>query len=178
MCQTSLLDRTLMKRQLLPGCQTVAIFIAMVLAFVHLTAAPLPLDDQYFQVVTIIQEGDLLKANGQNETALKKYQQAQVALYNLQKFNPNWNAKMVSYRLSYLADKVAGLQKRPEAPEGAATSGAAEKTGGASQVKLLNPGANRDRCCASIRSLAPSKPWPSRWTWGSPPKWAIWKLPP
>jgi Flp pilus assembly protein TadD len=63
-------------------------------------------DDQYLTIFSLIQEAD---ANPQPTQALTRYLQAQTALQRLQRTYPDWNAKVVSFRLSYLALKIETL---------------------------------------------------------------------
>lgn len=74
------------------------------------------LDDEYLQIFGLIQEGDSLAA-AQPTQALAKYSQAQGDLQKLQKENPGWNATIVNFRLSYVADRIQALGgKVPPAP--------------------------------------------------------------
>ncbi len=75
-------------------------------------------DDQYVGIYNLIQQGDALAAN-QPAEALTKYLAAQTSLQRLQKLNPDWNPKVVNFRLTYLADKISELpnaKPRPPAP--------------------------------------------------------------
>jgi tetratricopeptide (TPR) repeat protein len=64
-------------------------------------------DDQYVRIYNVIQEADGLNSAGHVTQALTKYLEAQNSLQKFQKFNVEWNAKVVSFRLRYLASKVA-----------------------------------------------------------------------
>lgn len=115
-------------------------------------------DDQYVQVFNIIDQADLLNKMGQKAEAVREYKQAQNALLIFQKNHPTWEVKVVSYRLSYVADKIADLTQ-PKAAPGAGTNGTASaaavpQAGQASklaagspklEVKLLNAGAEPRR---------------------------------
>src|SRR5438552_7764582 len=92
-------------------------------------------DDQYLRVFDLIQQADTLSANGQAAPALAKYRQAQKTLLDFKKANPDWNATAVTFRLNYLADKIAKLSG------GAPSAGASGGNTGAMQVKLLEAGA-------------------------------------
>src|SRR5687767_3825745 len=63
-------------------------------------------EDQYVRIYNLIQQADTLNGNGQFAQALPKYLEAQSALQRIQKFNPTWNPKVVSYRLSYIAERI------------------------------------------------------------------------
>ena len=73
-------------------------------------------DDQYLRIYGLIEQADALAAKGETGQALATYRQAQVALRNFQKENRDWNAKLVTYRFNYLAQKVAALSEKPAAP--------------------------------------------------------------
>lgn len=73
-------------------------------------------DDQYISVYNLMQEADKLVEGGQIREALPKYLQAQSTLQRLQKAYPDWNTKMVSFRLTYLSGKVNALSARVPAP--------------------------------------------------------------
>ena len=79
-------------------------------------------EEQYVRIYNLIQQADTLNGNGQFAQALPKYLEAQSALQRIQKFNPTWNPKVVSYRLSYLAEKIeAGPSAAASAPPRKAT---------------------------------------------------------
>ena len=69
-------------------------------------------DDQYLRVYTTIQEADGLKKSDLPAQALAKYLEAQSSLVRFQKLYPDWNAKVVNYRLSYVASRIAELSAR------------------------------------------------------------------
>ena len=73
-------------------------------------------DDQYVRIYNLIQEGDSLNNSGQNSPALAKYLEAQSALQKFQRGYPEWNTKVVTFRVNYLAGKVAELSPRASVP--------------------------------------------------------------
>ena len=77
-------------------------------------------EEQYVRIYNLIQQADALNSNGQFTQALPKYLEAQSALQRIQKFNPTWNPKVVSYRLGYVAERI-------EAGPGTASSTPAKK---------------------------------------------------
>ena len=93
-------------------------------------------DDEYLQIYTLIQQADDLNTSGKAAPAKAKYQEAQTALSKFQKDYPDWNVKLVAYRLNYLAQKVAALSVKPPV----AASAAPAQTSG-TQFKLLEAGA-------------------------------------
>ncbi|MEY2429686.1 MAG: hypothetical protein QOJ40_2571 [Verrucomicrobiota bacterium] len=93
---------------------------ALVIAFSLLSFAPARAqgpDDQYVRIYNLIQEGDSLAKSSQPSQALAKYLEAQTSLQRFQKGYPDWNSKVVSFRLNYLAERIAGTTPRvPGAP--------------------------------------------------------------
>jgi tetratricopeptide (TPR) repeat protein len=89
--------------------------LALVLALVFgvLYARADALDDQYVRIYNLIQEADLLNSNGQINQSLSKYLEAQNALQKFHRINPDWNPKVVNFRLSYLNTKVAAASSQP-----------------------------------------------------------------
>src|SRR5215831_4385970 len=74
-------------------------------------------DDLYLRIFTLIQDGDTLKANAEPRQALTKYNEAQTALQNFQRGYPDWNVKVVTFRLAYLSSRIGELQAAvPPAP--------------------------------------------------------------
>ena len=73
-------------------------------------------DDQYVRIYNTIQEADLNESNGQANQALTKYVEAQTALQKFQRLYPEWNVKVVNYRLGYVASKITALSSKAAAP--------------------------------------------------------------
>ena len=74
-------------------------------------------DDQYILIYNLIQEADKLDGAGQITEALPKYREAETDLLRFQKGYPDWNAKVIRFRLSYVAEKIAAISARmPAAP--------------------------------------------------------------
>ena len=65
-------------------------------------------DDQYIEIYTLIREADGL-VTSEPQTALEKYTQAQTFLQRFQKGNPNWNAAVVRFRLTYLGQQISNI---------------------------------------------------------------------
>src|SRR5262245_15310782 len=77
---------------------------ALIVAVACATFAPAPAgaqDDDYLRILELVEQADALSTNGPTAPALAKYQQAQTALRGFQRAYPDWNAKVVSYRLNY-----------------------------------------------------------------------------
>jgi tetratricopeptide (TPR) repeat protein len=69
------------------------------------------LDDQYLRIYNLMKEADSLSEN-QSAQALDKYREAASGLQQLQRGSPDWNAKVVSYRLTYVAAQIAVLSAK------------------------------------------------------------------
>jgi hypothetical protein len=69
-------------------------------------------DDQYVQIYNLIQEADKLNNTDRPSEALPKYLEAQTGLLRFQKGYPDWNVKVIGFRLNYVAEKVATLSAR------------------------------------------------------------------
>lgn len=107
-------------------------------------------DDQYLQIYGLIQQADELNSIGKAALAKAKYQEAQKALKSFKTDYPNWNVKLVSYRLNYVVQKLAAQSEKPRAvADSSAGTNAPEAQAGAqsttstttTQVKLLEAGA-------------------------------------
>jgi tetratricopeptide (TPR) repeat protein len=77
-------------------------------------------DDQYVRIYNLIQQADTLENTGQTSQALDKYQDAQAGLQRFRTNYPEWNAKVVQFRLSYLATRIANLSAKVPLPSAAA----------------------------------------------------------
>lgn len=73
-------------------------------------AAP---DEQYVELYGTIQEADKFNAAGETRAAVTKYLEAQVGLKNLQTAFPDWNPKIVQYRIQYIGSKLEPLTQKP-----------------------------------------------------------------
>jgi tetratricopeptide (TPR) repeat protein len=66
-------------------------------------------DDQYIGIYDEIQQADALANSGDSQPAIVKYVDAQSQLQQFQRVFPDWNPKLVTVRLKYLADKISDL---------------------------------------------------------------------
>src|ERR1041384_820655 len=74
-------------------------------------------DELYIHVYNLIQEADGLTAGAATGQALAKYTEAQRTLSQFQRGYPDWNPKVVAFRLNYLADRIATLSPKVESPK-------------------------------------------------------------
>src|SRR5258706_719429 len=95
-------------------------------------------DTQYISIFRIIDQADTVAARGDANSAIAGYQKAETALLALQKSNPGFSSRAVSFRLEYLAARIKALSAN-EPPAAAEADVASGKSGGGS-VKLLVPG--------------------------------------
>ncbi|MDD5141209.1 MAG: tetratricopeptide repeat protein [Verrucomicrobiales bacterium] len=73
-------------------------------------------DDQYIFIYSLIQQADTLAGSGRLQPALTQYTEVQGELQKFQKVFPDWNPKIVSFRLKYLAGKIAAVTAQLPAP--------------------------------------------------------------
>ena len=71
-------------------------------------------DENYLAIYGIMGQADALNTKGQTSQAHDKYVEAEQDLIQFQRENPDWNVKIVTYRLNYLAEKIAATA--PAAP--------------------------------------------------------------
>jgi Flp pilus assembly protein TadD len=91
--------------------RSLALVLALLLGALYARADAL--DDQYVRIYNLIQEADLLNSNAQINQSLSKYLEAQTALQKFHRINPDWNLKVVNFRLNYLNTKVAAASSQP-----------------------------------------------------------------
>ena len=110
-------------------------------------------DDDYLRIYGVIAEGDTLDQTGDTPEALAKYTQAQSQLQKFAEANPDWNAPVVKFRLSYLKSKIAELSARPpaaSAPPGT-NSAAAQASSPASGPSSADENVRLTRQVASLQ---------------------------
>jgi tetratricopeptide (TPR) repeat protein len=86
-------------------------FLAAATFFLFAVALPPALaqeapDDQYVIIYSLIQQADTTGSSGEPQQALEQYLEVQGELQKFQKIYPDWNPKIVSFRLNYLAAKI------------------------------------------------------------------------
>lgn len=107
-------------------------------------------DEQYLRLYAALDQADAFVQSGQTNAAKAKYREVQVGLLQLKQDHPTWNVRVVSYRLNYIAGKLADLA-RPAAtpvaesanPKPLEAKAQAKPTAATTtaQVKLLEAGA-------------------------------------
>jgi Flp pilus assembly protein TadD len=91
-------------------------------------------DDRYLRVYSMIEEADKLKLTGDGRSAVNRYLEAQVALKDLQQGFPEWNPKLLAYRLEYVNGQLATLTEKHSA---AATNASPAEPSADAQLKQL-----------------------------------------
>jgi tetratricopeptide (TPR) repeat protein len=136
------------------GMKRLVVLMSFVLALPLLQArAEQNPDDQYIIIYALMQQADTLDNSGDLHQALTDYVEARNELGKFQKVFPDWNPKIVDFRLSYLAEKIAavtaGLPAIPqsETPLSTAASTSAPPVAVASAIAGLESqlGALRDQ---------------------------------
>ena len=92
-----------------------AALAVLLLAFMLSSArAQQDADDQYLIIYSLMQQADSLNSTGHSSEALAGFREAQRDLLKFQAINPDWNPKIIHFRLNYLAEKIAELT--PQVP--------------------------------------------------------------
>jgi tetratricopeptide (TPR) repeat protein len=73
-------------------------------------------DDRYIGIYGAIQQADSLAGSGQSRQALDQYIEVQGELQKFQKIYPDWNPKIVNFRLKYLAEKIQEFPAQTSPP--------------------------------------------------------------
>ncbi len=68
-------------------------------------------DDRYLKVFPMIEQADRLKASGEIRAAVNRYLEAQVALKEIQQLFPEWNTRIMNFRLEYISRQLSSLTK-------------------------------------------------------------------
>jgi hypothetical protein len=92
-------------------------------------------DDDYLAIFNLLDEADTLVAKSNTNLAVAKYREAYNSLLQFKKTHPDYNPKVVTFRINYAAAKVTALTEPPFAP--------APSTNVASgcEIKVLESGA-------------------------------------
>jgi tetratricopeptide (TPR) repeat protein len=83
----------------------VLMFLILAVALPSARAQSNP-DDQYLTIYTLMQQADALGSAGQPRQALTQYADVQAQLQKFQRVNPDWNPRIINFRLKYLAEKI------------------------------------------------------------------------
>jgi tetratricopeptide (TPR) repeat protein len=92
-------------------------------------------DDQYIVIYSLMQQADTLDSSGQPRQALAQYVQVQGELRKFQNIYPDWNPRIVNFRLNYLMEKIAEVTaKLPVIPQNGTPSPALPPPGAAAST--------------------------------------------
>lgn len=84
--------------------------LALLLVFTTARAFAVGADDLFITVYNQIQQADAQVDAGRAPDAFAGYAKAQEDLQKLRQLYPNWNERVVNYRLRYVADKLEALK--------------------------------------------------------------------
>ena len=88
----------------------VVAFVGLVFVFALAQAhAQQNADDEYIALYSLIQQADSLQAAGQPREALAQYTQARAEMEQFRQNFPDWNPKIISFRMGYLTEKINRL---------------------------------------------------------------------
>jgi Flp pilus assembly protein TadD len=93
-----------------------ALAFFLLIAGLSVTQAQQDADDQYIFIYSSIQQADNMVSNGRLQPALTQFAAAQGELLKFQKVFPDWNPKIIDFRLKYVAGKIAVLKAQIPAP--------------------------------------------------------------
>lgn len=113
-----------------------SMFLLVLFIATALGAGP---NEEYVRVYSLIQQGETLEKAERTAEAMAVFLDAEKSLTRIKKSNPQWNPKVVNYRLRYLQAKIAALT--PAAPVEAAPTqpaGSDDGSGGAAATQALS----------------------------------------
>ena len=93
-------------------------------------------DEKYVGIYHLIQEADALNDAGKIREAVSRYVEAQNALKNFQSVHPEWNERIVKFRLDYIAARLEPLARKAGGTN--ALPAIAANTNAAPGVSLIN----------------------------------------
>jgi tetratricopeptide (TPR) repeat protein len=115
-------------------------------------------DDQYLIIYSLMQQADTLAGSGAPQQALAEYIEAQGELQKFKNVFPDWNPKIVSFRLKYLAGKIAEVTAQLPVPavtapasSAASQNGMPPQTAGATNAAPVVFSASSDAEMAALR---------------------------
>ena len=101
----------------------VALLVLILAALLPRARAQAGPDDQYVVIYSLMQQADSLDNSGQSRQALAQYVQLQDELRKFKEIYPDWNPRIVNFRLKYLEEKITEVTaKLPAAPPGGTPS--------------------------------------------------------
>ena len=114
-----------------------SVLLLMWCAYAALGVGP---NEEYVRVYSLIQQGEGLEDSKKSTEALAVYMDAERVLKQLKRSNPQWNPKVVDFRLRYLQAKIATLTPaEPVAVTPAQTETSSGTTAeGAAAIEALN----------------------------------------
>ncbi len=86
-----------------------AVFVVMILGLLPPARAQENPDDQYLIIYALMQQADTFDNAGEPRRALDDYVEAQNDLQRFHTAFPDWNPKIINFRLDYLAEKIAEM---------------------------------------------------------------------
>ena len=94
-----------------------SLLAALFLGLLPARAAEGP-DDRFVNAYSLIQQAETLLQNGQQTTAMERFQAAETVLKEIQRNYPSWNEKVINFRLRYVKEKMEPLAKlsKPATP--------------------------------------------------------------
>ena len=127
------------------------LFLAIALSSARAQSNP---DDQYLIIYSLMQQADASGNAGQPRQALAQYADVQAQLQKFQRVYPDWNPRIVSFRLKYLAGKIDELTAQLPAAAASAISPPATNNSTATNIAVPNPAAELQAQLDGLRAQA------------------------
>jgi cytochrome c-type biogenesis protein CcmH/NrfG len=108
-----------------------AVFVVLILALLPSARAQENPDDQYLIIYALMQQADTFDNAGEPRRALDGYAEAQKDLQRFHTAFPDWNHKIINFRLDYLAEKIAEMTAKLPATKTPSVAAPAPVTPGA-----------------------------------------------
>jgi tetratricopeptide (TPR) repeat protein len=95
------------------GMKSFPIAVLLLAGLVFTARAQQEADDRYIGIYGLMQQADHLAETGDPGEALAAYTDVQSQLQQFQKTFPNWNPKILNFRLNQIAGKITVLKNQP-----------------------------------------------------------------
>ena len=115
-------------------------------------------DNQYVNLYGLIQQADGLAGSGNLRGALTQYTSAQAQLQQFQYEFPDWNPKIITFRLKYLAGKINDLNAQLKPLDAPSAAPPVSKNDAATVNPAIAPAANSGEL-ATLRGQLEAAQW-------------------
>jgi tetratricopeptide (TPR) repeat protein len=128
-----------------------ALVIVLLAAGLSPARAQQSADDQYLIIYSLIQQADTMAGSGDARQALTQYNEVQGELEKFRNVFPDWNPKIVNFRLKYIAGKIAQAEAQLPAAVAAAPANPPSQMAAATNASPEISSASSDAEMAVLR---------------------------